>query len=372
MKDRTFMTYHTDASKKPVSRWIARYNAGPGFKFFTPQESVAYGYDDARHLSTDRLKAKLFASIKSDKVPSYVDMGRLIELKNRGISIDNYVDSKGLDKFVRGLEDEANKLGQQSKREVAGNIAGFLGTLGLYRLFKTVAKKSQEDPKVVDDFVNKVLKHRKLDTEVTYVQDGMRSLFDQRNNIAQTVYNKAIAGHELGHADTYRKATRIFGKKLAPLLKTIQYATIGDFMPPMNRVLLGPISYIPAAGFIATPLAFPRVTKFLKGNNKESLRYKLVKKVEDNPATIGILAGSPKLLEEGKATAKSLHDLYRFAPKGKRLVEVGKGIKVLSPAFGTYALAASIPALALAGLRRNLELREKLKSERQAIIKKTN
>jgi len=82
------------------------------------------------------------------------------------------------------------------------------------------------------------------------------------------------------------------------------------------------------------------------------------------------MAGTPKLFEEGKASIKSFQDLYRFAPKGKKLLEVSKGLKTLLPAYATYVLGAAIPAVSLAFVRKELDIREKLNKKRKLLIRK--
>ena len=369
MKDTNLLFSHSEASKKSVPNWISIENKLSGLDLIrSPQQRISAGYNNARRLSDTKLRGILDKKIQQNRVPSYYNIGRLIEFKNRGHSIDYYVDSKAFDSLIRSSGSHMGKLYNERFKSTATEAGTFLASLGMSTALATIVEKFKENPEEVKKFVDKVKQRRKLNVDVKYTNDTVRSFFNPAENIAQVGYNKAIAGHELGHAGTFQKSIKVFGKELAPFVKVLQVAELGQIFPIVRR--LGPLAQVPLSGLVATPLAIPKVTQFLKGENTKSFRYKLVKKIEDKPIIVGLMAGSPKLFEEGKASIKSFQDLYRFAPKGKKLLEVGKGLKTLLPAYATYVLGAAIPAVSLAFVRKELDIREKLNKKRKLLIRK--
>ena len=104
---------------------------------------------------------------------------------------------------------------------------------------------------------------------------------------------------------------------------------------------------------MAALAAVPALATKFKGKNKDSLRYKTFKKVEDNPGKTALVVGSPVLAEEAGASARAIRDIKAFGKTQKGFntaKEVSKAYKTLLPAFGTYAGVLGGAALLGAGV----------------------
>jgi len=165
-----------------------------------------------------------------------------------------------------------------------------------------------------------------------------RPWYDPRGHIVATP-NLGVLSHELGHATNRQWVSKTFG---APgrVAQTMGYIDLGS-LPIIGRRIPKPIRSIPILGLAALPLFSEGFTKAMKGKDKDSIRYKVFEKIEKNPEIFGTALLFPKLVEEAAATGHGLAMVHKWgAKKGKGLVELGKALASMLPAFATYALAA--------------------------------
>ena len=151
--------------------------------------------------------------------------------------------------------------------------------------------------------------------------------------------NLGVLSHELGHAKNRQWISRTFG---APgrTAQTMAYMEIGA-LPIIGGRIPKPIRNFPILGLAALPLFSEGFTKAMKGEDKDSIRYKIFDKIEKNPEILGAALLFPKLVEEAAATGHGIAMVHKWGlKKGKGLVEVGKALASMLPAFSTYALAA--------------------------------
>jgi len=151
-----------------------------------------------------------------------------------------------------------------------------------------------------------------------------------------TTPSEAIALHELGHAKDYANvglAREIVETSLDDI------PVVGDIA---SRNLPGGLSGLPIVPALAVaPLLSNRVREALKGDDKTSLRSKVVTGVEDNPWTIGVAASTPVLRSEAVASKFALKQLA----KARGFGGVMRGLAALAPALGTYAAGAGLAGL---------------------------
>ena len=183
----------------------------------------------------------------------------------------------------------------------------------------------------------------------------MNSYFDPSNKIISTVPSEAVALHELGHATDW---------KTRPRLKTILRFSASN-IPFLGSVIASlpiPAAYkqvplLPLA--VVSPLLHPGVRKRIAGEDKKSLRHKVIKKIEKHPWMLGAAATSPILWSEGKASAYALRDLAKLRGIGG----VAKGVAAFLPAFGTYAGLSALAGLASHRLLKYQKGKEKLEQK---------
>jgi len=161
----------------------------------------------------------------------------------------------------------------------------------------------------------------------------------------QATPNMGILAHELGHARNAEWVSKKFGKP-GFIAHQLAYMELGQ-LPGIGKKIPKPLGSIPVLGLIALPFLSKDFTEMMKGDDKESLRYKVFDKVEKYPEVLGGALLFPKLLEEGVATGKGLEMVFQYGKKmgGVRrgLREIGKMIASTIPAYSTYVLGAAVP-----------------------------
>lgn len=211
-------------------------------------------------------------------------------------------------------------------------------------------------------FINEIEAQREPWSNIEAYTKKHKELGKLKNEIVQTVpqYShlnpstgavhtgnvKAIAAHELGHAENVEHFKKMFGEKAG---KTVHMLQGGRFL------------IAPMATFGTVPLLFKGVTDKLKGKNEKSFRYKTFDTVEKHPEYAVGASVLPQLSEEAAA---SMTGLKRMKQIGSSIGELSKAKKLLTTAFVTHASAAALPvaAAALLGVaRRDRQYRENKK-----------
>lgn len=161
----------------------------------------------------------------------------------------------------------------------------------------------------------------------------------------QTSPNMGILAHELGHARNAKWVSKKFGTP-GFIAHQLAYMSLSD-IPQLGKKIPPPLGAIPVLGLVALPFLSKDFTEMMKGEDKDSLRYKVFDKVEKYPEVLGGALMFPKLLEEGVATGRGLGMVFQYGKKmggvSRGLREIGKMIASTVPAYSTYVLGAALP-----------------------------
>lgn len=297
--------------------------------FSNPENLFAKGLTLGRRLSNEKLKNMLIK-----KTPGPETMGYLVEYLFR-----ENIDPEIVDKYKNiNIEDYAKYVKQRaasaSSAESAAAIAN-IAAFGFGMGASAVLTKLVKDDDNIDSFVDFIKTKNKMSTEVQPINHAVLSSFSPTENIVRTGKDLAIAGHELGHAKNYMTMQKLFGKG-APVVSTITYQGLESI--PFGRKF-GPVARIPFLGLLAVPFAARNITNSLKGDDPSSVRNKTIGYVENHPIQLGLAAVSPKLIEEGTASVRSLANLAQH----RGVLTALKASPKLLAAFATYAAGAAVP-----------------------------
>lgn len=294
---------------------------------------------DAAKCSTPRL----IEDLNKRKELDYTALGYLIELKRRRVpsiegqyrNIYKEVDIK-IEKNLKNLEDWRHSLVE------TGIIVGaILGNLAAGAVMKKVVNTDSKEK--VEEFAKKVIEDKNLKVDLEHLRNAMLSHFEshigQERGVVRTGPDVAVAAHEFGHAENLAKYKQVFGETGGHIFSSVIYASPNDYL----RGTLGPVGDIPLAGLAVAPLASTKVTKLIKGEDKDSTRYRVGTAIENHPGAIMAAAVSPKLYEEASASVRGIANMMKYAPEGQKAEVLREGIKKLGPAFLTYLTAAMIP-----------------------------
>jgi len=204
--------------------------------------------------------------------------------------------------------------------------------------FASMAAGGLTKNKDIVEFIKQIAAKEKIPVSQVAALDrgilhGLASGYDMGTKAIRTAPSEAIGLHELGHAKDFGAASK---------LRKALHAGVGS-IPILGRFIKKALpagaAHIPLAPMVAVaPLLSNAVREALKGEDKESIRSKVVSAIEKNPWTIGVAASLPVLKREAVATGFALKQLgkLRGAPG------VLKGLASLAPAFGTYAIGSAL------------------------------
>lgn len=120
--------------------------------------------------------------------------------------------------------------------------------------------------------------------------------------------------HELGHAEDFFNANPI-------RQRLYDMSVIGRIKHPKLSKAILPISYL-GTGALVVP--------------KKTRKYAPV---------LPWIASAPKLYSEAKASYTAIRHMANIAEKGQKTKDIGRGLKRLLPAFGSYAIPPTILSL---------------------------
>lgn len=315
--------------------------------FSNPENLFAKGLTLGRRLSNEKLKNMLIK-----KTPGPETMGYLVEYLFR-----ENIDPEIVDKYKNiNIEDYAKYVKQRaasaSSAESAAAIAN-IAAFGFGMGASAVLTKLVKDDDNIDSFVDFIKTKNKMSTKVQPINHAVFSSFSPTENIVRTGKDLAIAGHELGHAKNYMTMQKLFGKA-APAVSKITYQGLESI--PFGRKF-GPVARIPFLGLLAVPFAARNITNSLKGDDPSSVRNKTIGYVENHPIQLGLAAVSPKLIEEGTASVRSLANLAQH----RGVLTALKASPKLLAAFATYAAAAAVPIAGINYINKRTDVTQDVK-----------
>jgi hypothetical protein len=366
-----FFGDHPDSSKKQLPKQFDGYAANsshPGF-------DVATAYYTSKKMSNEELDEK----IEKEKNP-YKSYGYLRELKDRRRLVNLKLKRK-LESLANLPKDLKNYDKAPSPEEAIGTpalAAGGLGIgmMGLQKAFYTskeevtdvlegMGKKhnltvatrgtkaksvglniSKDYGKIIPTLIGKNIGPHYEGTTIT----GKSLPYP---NIATTP-NVGVAAHEMGHAINQEK----FLKKTPKLKRVYNLA--------YQRIPMGPIKNVPL-------LAIPAVAAALYAGKKgaEGKDAKFIPEfVEKHPEVLIGAGAAPMLVEEGSASVRALKGIGQHYKGIRRIKELGKAVATLTPAYGTYAVAAALPIIGIKAYQKHIK--EKKKLEKKYKVRKRN
>lgn len=172
------------------------------------------------------------------------------------------------------------------------------------------------------------------------------------------VVHKAVRAGMVGPERLKRKIVGKSGRNIYnKIFEAGMSSSIGSGNPKKSKLverLMGAAHTMPASGLLAVPLMSRSVTTKLKGENKDSARYKAFNWVENNPGKV--LAGA-FVLPAARTMAGGYYDLahvLKNAPKDQMKKHVAASLSRTGVAAGRLWLMASIPYMYIK-MRRHMD-----------------
>lgn len=351
---------HKDASdsEKPY-KILNTYNMQSMFP--SPSEYFIRHYEKSQALDNNELKNKIndMAVNHNNKIVPY-----LLELgyrKQPTPSIAKNIVAIPNNKYLQELK-KINKPVEKSNTHGTLGMIGAIAGLGAISIPVTKMIDSASDPNT-KDFIDHVLKSKNLNTTYKISPKLGNSWFDNEANKVTTVPDIPIASHELGHAQNARSIQRLFGKKLGRALSTAAYVSLADLTRGLINIPV--ISQIPIASIPIAALAMSStLNNKIKGDKEDSNRYAVGQFIREHPSELIAASVAPKLLEEATASIRGVSDMSKYYNSKSKAITAG--LKMLLPAFSTYALASSIPVFESISRRKTYKAQDK---EKQLINK---
>ena len=262
--------------------------------------------------------------------------------------------------FMQGFNESEGNFGDLNQKavkvlknsgddpsEVMGAVMTVAGASQLAALGAThVLTEKGTDPALAKKVYKEFPKSLRKKVKRVPVPMAIQSFFDPKTNTVASNKSPEILGHEMGHA----RNAQVVGKlgKIPKAIHQISYSDLsmlaGRVGGPFAQIFvkqLPAIGSIPVPALAALPLISKSVLKPLKGEDKDSKRYKAVDFIEKHPEAIIAPTFAPKLLEEGVASGRAIASIARAAGWKQALARS----PALAAALTTYIADASIPVL---------------------------
>jgi hypothetical protein len=309
-----------------------------------PKDEFIIGVEQARHLDNNKLISKL-REWKNKK--DFRTLGYTYEATKRNLILPAGL-KKVTDRTISPLFDK-QKINPYNQNGVPLGIGLTNMGLGL-GLMKAV---STEEDKDIRNYIAQLKENDPVlrSVKMKRALHPIMSYYDPTKNLVSSGGDLSVAAHEFGHAKNTAQRVQRYGERLGKFIGTTTYAGLGDILPRGVGRMLGPLGMIPMATIGATAL--------LLSNKEDKDEGPIMKAVRKHPYLTGLGLMSPKLIEEGSASARALVNISKYAPNKSLLGAAGK----LGLAFGTYLAASLLPGTSLQLIERIRKHRQEFKNK---------